>query len=310
LRLLVAASAAVVLVLAVSPAAPLHAQSAPPNPGDGAASGGAPKDGKVVAREQFRRARKLHEAGRYDEAAAAYLEAYRHFPAPAFLYNAGQVFRLAGDADRALEHYRRYVELEPGGEGAADARQFIAELEAGIAERERSRKEADAREGDGAAGGAESGAGAGEAADAELGGAGEGAGEAGAGPVPGAETGEGSSGRSLVVAGTASAGAGVVALGVAVAFGARARARSDELSRHRGPWGPEQHELWESGQSAERTMTVGLVVGGVALATGGALYWLGRRKARQAGAERARQGAVIGVAPSSGGAVLFTAGRF
>ena len=282
MRLLAASLAAILLALP----APQPARAQPAGK-DGAAKDGAAKDGKAIAREHFRRGRQLHDAGQYLEAADAYLEAYRHFPAPAFLYNAGQVFRLAGEVEQALEHYRRYVELEPSGEGADNARGFIAELEAALAERarqEETRRAEEAREQEEARGQPDPGP---TEPPAPI------------GPVVPPRDAPARPGRGLVIAGAATAGAGVVALGLAAVFGARASSRSDELSDHRGPWGPEQRELYDSGQSAETAMTISLAIGGAALATGSVLYLLGNRKNREAS---------VALTPTASGAALV--GRF
>ena len=99
-------------------------------PAGGSGAPEASEADRAIARKKFLKAKELHAAHKYREAAAAYLEAYERFPAPAFLYNVAQVYRLAGDRERALENYRKYLELEPDGEGSADAREFVAALEA------------------------------------------------------------------------------------------------------------------------------------------------------------------------------------
>src|SRR5690606_34469123 len=211
---------------------------------------------------------------------------------------------------------RRYLELVPEGAGADNAREFIAELEAAIAaERrtaERKTKETGADQGSGAGAGADAGAGAGADAGAGAGAdAGAGAGadagaDAGAGAGAGAiDGGAREPGRGLIVAGATIAGAGVVALGAAALFGASARSASDDLSGFRGRWTAEEHDRWESGQAAERNMIISLAAGGAALATGGVLLYLGRRKAREGG-----EAPVVGAWADGRGASLTLSGRF
>ncbi|HLU66391.1 MAG TPA: tetratricopeptide repeat protein [Kofleriaceae bacterium] len=300
---------AAALSWAVPSGAGAQPAAGPDQPGDQAGGGqtSAP-DGKAIARAHFKKAKELHDAGRYAEAAVEYLEAYRHFPAPEFLYNAGQVYRLAGDRERAIEHYRRYLDLEPEGAGADNAREFIAELEAAIAaERrtaERKTKETGADQGSGAGAGADAGAGAG--ADAGAGAGADAGADAGAGAGAGAiDGGAREPGRGLIVAGATIAGAGVVALGAAALFGASARSASDDLSGFRGRWTAEEHDRWESGQAAERNMIISLAAGGAALATGGVLLYLGRRKAREGG-----EAPVVGAWADGRGASLTLSGRF
>lgn len=225
------------------------------------AARGQSEEEKAVARQHFQKAKELHEQKRYGEAAAEYLEAYRHMPAPAFLYNAGQVYRLGGEKRKAIEHYEKYLELEPNGEGAADARQFVAELKAALAAEEA------------AAGAAAPPAGAGEPG-------GPGAPPIGEAP-PARDTGA-RPGRTLMLAGLVSGGIGVAALGAAAVFAVKARTANGDLDGYRGTWSPEQADRYDSGQAAERNMTISLVVSGVALAAGGALYVLGRREAGRA----------------------------
>jgi hypothetical protein len=233
---------------------------------------GAERDEKAVAREHFDRARALHQAGRYGDAAGEYLEAYAHYPAPVFLFDAGQVYRLAGDQQKALEHYRRYLELEPDGKGSADAREFVAELEAAI-EKER------------AAGRA--GGGSGEDRGGDGGGPG-GGGAAGGGPHTAAGVGEPSPppppdrGAALRIAGLSAVGLGAMALLSATAFGVKAKMTSDELGDYHGPWTPEQDDTYRVGERAETMMTISLVVSGVAIAAGAGLYlWGDRRRVRE-----------------------------
>jgi tetratricopeptide (TPR) repeat protein len=220
------------------------------------------EDEKAVARQHFQKAKELHEQKRYAEAAAEYLEAYEHMPAPAFLYNAGQVYRLGGEKRKAIEYYQKYLDLEPKGEGAEDARQFIAELGAAL-----EAEEAAAR------------AAAPVPAAAEPGG--------GAAVLPGGDQGpardsDARPGRTLMLAGLVSGGIGVAALGAAVVFAVKARSANGDLDGYRGTWTPELEDRYASGQAAERNLTVSLVVSGVALAAGGTLFVLGRREARRA----------------------------
>lgn len=237
---------------------------------------------KAIARQHFQKAKELHEKKQYAEAAVEYLEAYKHMPAPAFIYNAGQVYRLGGDKAKAVEHYRRYLELEPNGEGAEDARQFIAELTAAI-EAEKSQPRA-----------AEPGGGAGPVGDQPVGGS----------APPERDTGE-RPGRGLMVAGLVSGGIGVAALAAAVVFAAKASSAESDLDGFRGTWTPEQQDRYASGESAERNMKVSLAVGAAALAAGGAMFLVGRHQARAA-----RQTPSIGAATDGQAAVLLLGGSF
>ena len=236
---------------------------------------------KAIARQHFQKAKELHEKKQYSEAAAEYLEAYKHMPAPAFIYNAGQVYRLGGDKEKAIEHYKRYLELEPKGEGADDARQFIAELEAALAA-EKNQGQTDQP---GASGPVAGGPGAGAA-------------------PPERDTGE-RPGRGLMVAGLVSGGIGVAALAAAVVFAAKASSAESDLDGFRGTWTPEQQDRYASGESAERNMKVSLAVSAVGLAAGGAMFFLGRRQA-----QAAHQTPSISAATDGQAAMLLLGGSF
>lgn len=82
------------------------------------------------ARDHYARGERLHRLGNYREAAQAFLDAYALYPDPEFHFNAGQAYRLAGDRERAIASYRRYLELDHDGRVSADARRWVSELEA------------------------------------------------------------------------------------------------------------------------------------------------------------------------------------
>jgi tetratricopeptide (TPR) repeat protein len=226
---------------------------------------------KEVARAHFEKAKALHDKKQYLEAAVEYLEAYRHLPVPAFLYNAGQVYRLAGEKKKALHHYERYLELEPKGEGSDDARQFVSELRAALAAEE-------------------------AAVPAP---------EVTPEPVPQPPQPRDRTerpGRTLKVAGLVSGGIGLAAIGAAVVFAARASSAQGDLDGFRGEWTPAQQERYDSGAAADRNMTISLAVGAAAIAAGGALYFFGHRQAGRV------ETTVAAVADGSGGMVLLRGG--
>lgn len=226
---------------------------------------------KDAARAHFDRARELHAKKQYLEAAEAYLAAFAEVPMPAFLYNAGQVYRLAGDHDRAVEHYRRYLELEPDGEGSADARAFLAELERDEPSPSTSPSTS---------------------------------------PSPSTTTstltatseGDGG-GSSMRVTALVSLGVGVIALGAAAGFAYKASAAEGDLSEHEGEWTPAEADLYQSGEDADRYAMISLGVGAVALVAGGVFYYLGRRADARAMPQAA-------IAPTASGAVLVWSAGF
>ena len=68
------------------------------------------------------------DAGDYQRAAEEYLAAYERIPFPDLLYNLGQCYRLAGDAARAVEYYRRYLGVVSTGPAADKAREHLERL--------------------------------------------------------------------------------------------------------------------------------------------------------------------------------------
>lgn len=274
---------ATLLIVSIAASA-AGAQPAGPTPTPAPAPAAPPaEDSKEQARIHFQKAKELHEKKQYSEAAAEYLEAYRYMPAPAFIYNAGQVYRLGGEKEKAIEHYKKYLELEPNGEGAGDARQFIAELGAAI-DAEASAKAKSGEPGGGPA-------------------VGEGGGGGTAPPLR--DTGE-NPGRGLMLAGLVSGGIGVAALGAAAVFAARASSAESDLDGYSGTWTPDQEDRYAEGKSAERNMTVSLVVSAAALAAGGTMYFLGRRKAKRAASGTPS----IGAAAGGDSALILVGGAF
>jgi tetratricopeptide (TPR) repeat protein len=228
---------------------------------------------KKAARAHFDAAEKAKAAGDHAVAAREYLAAYDQFAHPEFLYNAGEVFRLAGDRAQALDYLEKYVALAPQGRGADAARASIAELEAAIAA-EQAEVGRRIRE---------------EAARAAVAAAPPPAPpEVDRAPVEPAPR----PGRRLRIAGIATGATGVAALGFSFYFGLHARSLADDASRA-DAYDP---DLDDRGESAERAMFITAGVGAAALATGAVLYVLGRR----AGADETPAVSIVpSLAPSS-----------
>jgi tetratricopeptide (TPR) repeat protein len=273
----VAGALAIALAVATAAAPPGHAQ---PAGGKDTEEPNADEVARGKARELFGRGKALHEAGDYLAAAEIYLEAYRTYPAAAFLYNAAQVFRLGGDRHRALEHYRQYLALEPDGPASADAREFIATLEQAEASgaRDEPADQATREEPKSAA--------IDPLDDPAV---------AVVRPL------RARPGRGKRIAGVVALAGGGAAIGASIFFGLRAADRSDQLSRFDGTWGPAQDELYREGESAERAMILLGAVGAASIVAGGALYLWGARE----------DGAVVVHATAvPGGAGLAARGRF
>lgn len=93
-----------------------------------AAAGGV--DAKAEARRLATRAQVHFDLGEYEQAIAAYREAYRVHPTPGLLYNLGQAYRLMGDCVSATTMYRNYLRLAPRSRYRQLVRQHLATLEA------------------------------------------------------------------------------------------------------------------------------------------------------------------------------------
>ena len=217
------------------------------------------------AKEAFDRATAHYQAGRYDDAIKAYEEAYAAAPLPAFHFNFGQAYRLKGDKRKAVEHYKKYLELEPGGEGAVEAQSQMAILgreidaeDAAVREKaaaeERARAVEEARRQERAR------------AEAEL---------AARPPVDSVDK---KGGGTLKLAGLITGGAGVALVGVGVVFGLKASSLSSDLANLE-EW---DSSLVDEGEAANRNMMIFTGLGAAAVITGGVLYYLGVRADKNA----------------------------
>jgi tetratricopeptide (TPR) repeat protein len=287
--------AALLSILAASSLA--AAQPAPPPGGGDKQPGDATGEPAASEAEQRERAkpfyidaRRQHENEEYLAAADNYLAAYREYPKPAFIYNAAQVYRLGGELEKALEHYKKYLGLEPDGEGARYASEFVAAIEKKLAEPPEPRDPAPAdpadpepKEGD-------------AAADLTVGDA---SGEVRPEPLPVvSKKMVAAEGQNKRLIGLGLNGAGVVLVGVGVGFGLHARSLDQEASEFTGSF-DELEDLYDRGEAADRNMVIFLSAGAVTAAAGGLLYYLGSRDR-----SRAERDLEIFAAPASDGAVV------
>ncbi|HEY8147010.1 MAG TPA: tetratricopeptide repeat protein [Kofleriaceae bacterium] len=248
----------------------------------GGAAGAQPKPddkAQAEARAHYLAARAHHEHGEYQRAAAEYLQAFALFPDPELLFNVGQVYRLAGDHELAAAYYRRYLELEPEGRAAPEARRHL-----------------DALGGTLPAGSTESKWGA--SPDST-----EPAPAAAVAATPQRDTSpDDRRGRWLRLGGLAAGGTGLLFLGVGLYYGIEARSISAELSQV-DRWTAERLDRFDDGERAEARAIGFSIAGGALLVGGGVLYWLGRRS----------QGRVVEVGAALGPAgevAIAAGGRF
>jgi tetratricopeptide (TPR) repeat protein len=84
----------------------------------------------VNANQEVTKARQFFQERKFAEAAQALQRAYAFEPNPLFLFNAGQAYRKAELRKEALEMYQRYLEVDEKGPLAAEARGYVADLQA------------------------------------------------------------------------------------------------------------------------------------------------------------------------------------
>lgn len=225
------------------PALPAHAQRAD----------GQRRDLKKAARVHYERGRAHHERHEYDLAIREYLLAYELQPSAGLLFNIAQAYLLAGDREKALEHYRAYLREEPEGEVADLARQRIEAIEGELAAEtpppaEPAEQPEPSPEDDPVAA-----------------------------PLPPPEPEDtGSPGLGLRLTGIAVGAVGLAGVGLGIKFGLDARAVQDRIdSQPDGtPW--DFDDLYAEGQAANRNMWISYGVGGAALIAGGVLYFFGQ----------------------------------
>jgi tetratricopeptide (TPR) repeat protein len=69
-----------------------------------------------------------YDGKRYDAAIAAWDKSYALSKLPALVFNLAQAHRLAGHCTQAVEHYQRFITLDPQAEDKPAAEQFVREL--------------------------------------------------------------------------------------------------------------------------------------------------------------------------------------
>lgn len=103
-----------------------------------------PKD-PVLAAKYGALGKEFYARGQFVDAAAQFAKAFELHSDPKYLYNEAQSYRLAGERQKALETYKKYLELSAEGRGAEVARSWVAKIEAEIADEKRLRQEAEER---------------------------------------------------------------------------------------------------------------------------------------------------------------------
>ena len=206
------------------------------------------------AKARFKQGKAYQDAGAYAKAAEEYKAAYDLDPRPEMLFNIAQAYRLAGERQLAIDYFKKYLDAQPSGAGANEARGHVATLTKELDELAAKQPKPPEPT-----------------------------------PVPPPapapqptprqeELVEVRGPAALRIAGLATAGVGVIACGLGVKFAFDARAAADTLSQHTsGPWTDAEEATYRAGEAANRNMIISYVVGGVLVGTGAVLYWRGAR---------------------------------
>jgi tetratricopeptide (TPR) repeat protein len=93
-----------------------------------------PSDADRAARAKafFDLGRTHFSLGDFESAAKEFEQAYQYDPAPLLLYNVGQSWRRAQQAEKAIVYYRKYLEAAPNAAERAEVERHIAELQESI----------------------------------------------------------------------------------------------------------------------------------------------------------------------------------
>ncbi len=86
-------------------------------------------DDKAKAKLHFKLGNAYYESGDYRRAADEYAVAYKLMPLPDLIFNSAQSWRLAGEKERAIDLYERYLAVAPAGRGAEESKQWLSELQ-------------------------------------------------------------------------------------------------------------------------------------------------------------------------------------
>jgi tetratricopeptide (TPR) repeat protein len=227
-------------------ASPLYAQPPTPTPQQKQAAGDLTK--QAIAKSQ---------AGEYEKAIELHLQAYAIVPLPLLLTNIASDYQKLKKPVEALKYFCMYLKEDPTGQSAsyATAQAKLIQFEAGnkdvtdatVCDPPKPKEEPVIVQE----------------------------------PPPVVETSPPEDrGKGLRIAGLAIGGAGVVSLGVGIFFGFKAKDISDQITNHPMDerWPDKIQDLEDEGQAHENKQIVLMIAGGALVATGVALYFIGRSR--------------------------------
>jgi tetratricopeptide (TPR) repeat protein len=228
-------------------ASPLYAQPPAPTPQQKQAAGDLTK--QAIAKSQ---------AGEYDKAIELHLQAYAIVPLPLLLTNIASDYQKLKKPVEALKYFCMYLEKDPTGQSAS-----YATAQAKLIQFEQGNKEVtDATVCDPPKPKEEPVAVIQQQPPAVI------------------EQEPTDRGKSLRIAGFAVGGAGLVGLGVGIFFGFKAKDISDQITNHpmAEMWPDKIQDLEDEGQAHENKQIIFMIAGGALVATGVALYFIGRSR--------------------------------
>jgi tetratricopeptide (TPR) repeat protein len=255
-------------------------------------------DDTTVAREHFEKGKAFMDLGKYNEAAAEYEAAYAAKPDPTLLLNLAQAHRQAGNAEKALRFYRKYLQYVPKSPYRADIEDKIAALEKQVKEGTSTAPPPANNASSGSTAPAPPGTGTGQPPYSPpppapppgyepppSGYPSSSTPPPPAGPPPAASSPPPAAavdhGKNLKIAAYAAGGLGVVSFVLAAVFAAQAKDAAQKIETAAAAGGTFDATLQNQdsrGRSAQTKEVAFLVVGVAALAGGGVLYYFGRRQ--------------------------------
>jgi tetratricopeptide (TPR) repeat protein len=211
------------------------------------------------------------QAGDHATAIELYLQAYMLIPQPLLLSNIGSEYQQEpGKQVEALKYFCKYLEADPTGSNAgyatAQAKALQIQLGNKVDDKDVCKPQAAPPPPPPPDTGSDAGSQVTGTSDLTQ-----------PPPPPKPEGG----GKTLEYVGLGVAGAGALGLGAGVYFGVKAKDISDQISNHKTtePWPANIKQLEADGQSDENKQIAFLIGGGVALAAGTVIYFVGKSHA-------------------------------
>lgn len=234
------------------------------------------------ANGHFKLGQEFFKSGQWDRAITEYQAALDLTGEPLMIFNIALAHDRAGRAEPALEGYLKYLDANPDGAIADEARGYVAKLSPVVDKVKQERAAEDARKAEAAKRAQED-----AAKQADLAKQAELAKQARAARDKQADAIE-HRGTGYRMGGLVGIGVGALVAGFGVSKGLQARDIANELSSHEGAWTDEQIARDDAGRSANTKMIVFTSIGAAVAITGGILYVFGR--GAHARAEKLRVG--------------------